>query len=104
MFQLSRVLLCSILFANLFSFVYSLAGMGISLLAMYVAKDFVKMNPIAVSMLGGVFHNVGQVAIATVFISKYVVLSHLPYLLILGLLAGFCMGILSHLLWKRKLV
>lgn len=104
LFQLCRILLCSILFANLFSFAYSFGGMLFSVLAMYGAKELFRMDIIATSMLGGVFHNVGQVAVAVFFISKYVILSHLPYLLILGVLAGFCMGILSNLLWKRKLV
>lgn len=104
MFQLTRVLLCSILFASLLSCVYSLGGMIFSLLAMYIAKEFFHMDIIATSMLGGVFHNIGQVIVAVFLVSKYVILSHLPYLLILGMLAGFCMGILSKLLWKRKLV
>lgn len=103
-FQLCRILLSSILFASVFSFAYSFGGMVCSILAMYVAKEFFKMAPIAISMLGGVFHNVGQVLVAVFFVSKYVILSHLPYLLILGLVAGFCMGILSNLLSKRKLV
>lgn len=104
LFQLCRIILCSILFASLFSFIYSLIGMLFSFFAMYETKELFKMVHVAVSMIGGVFHNIGQVMVAALFVSKYVILSHLPYLLILGLLAGFCMGILSSLLCKRKLV
>lgn len=103
-FQLCRIILCSILFASLFSFVYSFAGILFSVLAMYMAKELFKMSPVATSMIGGVFHNIGQVIVAVFFVSKYVILSHLPYLLVLGLLAGYCMGILSNLLCKRNLV
>ena len=104
LFQLCRIILCSILFANLFSFIYSLVGMILSVVAMCGAKELFKMGPIATSMIGGVFHNIGQVMVAVLFISKYVILSHLPYLLVLGLWAGFCMGILSNLLYKRKII
>lgn len=104
MFQFGRILLSSILFANMFGFFYSLAGMLCSLLAMYGAKTIFHMDLVATSMIGGVFHNIGQIGVAVCLISWYVILSHLPYLLVLGLLAGFCMGILSKLLWKRKLI
>lgn len=104
LFQICRILLSSLLFASLFSLVYSFGGMLFSIFAMYLAKEWLKLAPVATSILGGVFHNIGQVMIAMFLISKYVVLSHLPYLLILGFVAGFCMGILSNLLCKRKLV
>lgn len=103
-FQLCRVLLCSILFANLFSFIYSLIGMVFSLIAMFFTKRVLHMDIVATSMIGGVFHNVGQIAVAVCLISWYVILSHLPYLLILGVMAGFGMGMLSKILWKRKLI
>lgn len=103
-FQMARILLCSILFANMLSFIYSLAGMLFSILSMYFSKEAFQLDIIATSMLGGVFHNVGQVVAAVCLISWYVILSHLPYLLILGLIAGFCMGLLSKLMWKRRLL
>lgn len=104
LFSFVRILLSSLLFANMFSFFYSLAGAVLSIMAMYFLKKCFGFDAVLISMTGGVFHNVGQMIVATFLISKYSVLYYLPMLLIFGLLAGFAMGVLSNLLIKRGIL
>ncbi|MBR1692887.1 MAG: Gx transporter family protein [Lachnospiraceae bacterium] len=103
-FQLARVVLTGLLFANLFSLLYSLAGMLLSLAAMLLVRKCFGFGVLAVSMVGGVFHNIGQILVAAGLISGYTVLYYLPSLLVFGLIAGFCMGVLSHILLERKIL
>lgn len=102
LFQFSRILLCSLLFGSMLSLCYSVAGMLLSMAAMLVAIKVFSFGVVAVSMVGGIFHNIGQMLAAAVLISGYTMFYYLPPLLVFGLLAGFCMGILSRLLLKRK--
>lgn len=104
LFQLVRIILCSILFANMFSFFYSLSGVVFSLTAMLFVKDKLQFGVIMTSVVGGIFHNVGQTVLASFLLSRYSFLYYLPGLLICGLLAGFCMGMLSNILIKRGIV
>ena len=54
--SLVRVVLVSILFGNLFSMVYSIAGALLSLGAMMLAMRIKKLSTIGVGVIGGVFH------------------------------------------------
>lgn len=103
-FQISRVILCSLLFGSLPGFFYSFAGMLLSTAAMLITKCVFRFEMIAVSMTGGIFHNIGQMIVAAFFISGYSMLYYLPALLCFGLAAGFCMGVLSRILLQRKIV
>lgn len=104
LFSFMRILLSSLLFANMFSFLYSLTGAAFSLTAMILVRRCFEFDAVLTSMIGGVFHNVGQIIVATLLISKYSVLYYLPMLLVFGLLAGFAMGVLSNLLIKRGIL
>lgn len=104
LFQLMRILLSSILFASMFSFFYSLSGAVFSLAAMVFVKNIWKFDVVLTSIVGGIFHNIGQTVMATIVISRFSFLYYLPMLLICGLLAGLLMGILSDILIKRGLL
>jgi len=104
LFQIARITLCNLLFAGMFSFLYSLAGMLLSLAAMSFVRKVCRFQVIATSMVGGIFHNIGQILVAACLISGYTILYYLPSLLVFGLMAGFCMGLLGQLLLKRKLL
>ena len=67
--NLIRVLLAGLLFSGLFAALYSLAGSCVSFLIMYLAKKTDRFSIIGVSMAGGVFHNLGQLAVAIILVS-----------------------------------
>ena len=96
-----RVLLVSSLFGNPVSLIYSVAGAVLSLSSMTIFKKFTPFTEIAVSVVGGVMHNVGQIATATVMLGANVVVYYLPFLLFSGTLAGTVIGVASGILIKR---
>lgn len=63
---------------------------------------FNKMNfhIYSVSMMGGIFHNIGQMLMAILLTSAQMIY-HLPVLLITGMICGTLNGILSKLLLKH---
>ena len=67
--NLIRVLLAGLLFSGLFAALYSLAGSCVSFLIMYLLKKTDRFSIIGVSMAGGVFHNLGQLAVAILLVS-----------------------------------
>ena len=60
-----RVFLSGLLFGNPMTIVYSLVGCLLSWLVMTLTKN-TKLSVVGVSMLGGIMHNVGQLAVAAV--------------------------------------
>ncbi len=103
-YQVTRIVLTAILFGNVFSAVYSLAGATLSLIIMLFIKRYQWLDIPGVSMLGGVFHNVGQLIVAYFFVRNGAVTWYLPILLLAGALSGYVMGVLSEILLKRRLL
>lgn len=96
-----RVFLISILFGNPVSMVYSLAGAVLSLTVMFILKRFTPLKEIAVSVSGGIMHNVGQIAVASVILETNVVVYYLPFLILSGIIAGIAVGVAGALMVKR---
>lgn len=99
--SLVRVILVSVLFGNLFSMVYSLAGAALSLLVMILLKRCEKFGTAGVSVAGGAAHNIGQIAVAMALLETAEIGYYLPVLCITGTLAGVCIGLVSSLLIRR---
>lgn len=93
-----RVVLVSMLFGSPVSMLYSLAGATLSLTAMCLLKKLAPLGEITVSVTGGVMHNIGQIAMASIMLGTNVVGYYLPFLLLSGTLAGIAVGIASGLL------
>lgn len=95
-----RIILSSLLFGNLQVFVFSLAGGVLSILGMLVLKRL-KFSHITVSVVGGVLHNLGQIAVAVFWTQTPQIVFYLPVLLVSGTVAGAVIGLLSGLVAKR---
>ena len=96
-----RAALAALLFGNLFSLAYSVAGAALSLLTMYGLKRTGGFGLTAVSVAGAVAHNLGQIAVAVVLLETGRLVFYLPALIVSGVVAGLCVGLLSALLVKR---
>ena len=96
-----RVVIVSMLFGSPVSMIYSVAGAFLSLSAMVLLKKLTPLKEIAVSVCGGVMHNVGQIAMASIMLSTNVVVYYLPFLLLSGTLAGIAVGAAAALLINR---
>ena len=96
-----RIVLVGFTFANTASMLYSLAGGVLSFGVMYVAKKMKTFSMAGVSMLGGVFHNVGQILLAMWMLSTDSLLYYLPVLIVAGVVTGVMIGILGAMITKR---
>ena len=96
-----RIVLVGFTFANLASMLYSLAGGILSFVVMVIAKKTRKLSLTGVSVLGGVFHNVGQIIVAIWVVKTVSLIYYLPVLMVSGIAAGVAIGILGGMVTKR---
>ena len=97
--MLIKVLVTSLLFSGLNVFWYSFFGGLFSLASMIGFKKIFSL--IGVSMIGGVFHNIGQLLVAAFMMQTTAVLVYLPALLVSGLIVGFITGTVCNIIIKR---
>lgn len=90
-----RIFLANFLFGSLSSLIYSLAGGLVSLITMIIVMKL-KFNIIATSICGGISHNIGQLALASIVVNNWnLFLTYLLVLVISGLLVGFFIGLVA---------
>lgn len=99
--SLVRVFMVSLLFGSAASLFYSAAGAALSLLGMILLKKSGLFSPVAVSIAGGVLHNVGQIAMACLLLDTNVIGYYLPFLILSGIAAGIVVGLAAAVLIKR---
>lgn len=90
-----RIVLVGMLFGNLMSIAYSLAGGLLSFAVMFLMKRVKGMSVIGVSVAGGVSHNLGQLVVAAWVVQKLQVFVYLPALLAAGTVTGILIGVVS---------
>ena len=98
--SLLRVFLVSLLFGHAASLMYSAAGAVLSLAGMIALKKTERLSCVAVSVIGGVLHNVGQILTAWLLMGPNVVY-YLPVLILSGTVAGVAIGVVAALLVRR---
>lgn len=96
-----RILLVSMTFGNAFSLFYAMGGGMLSGLVMILLKKTDKFGMTAVSVAGGVAHNVGQILVAMVVMETWRIVSYLLILWASGIAAGVVVGIISYEVLKR---
>ena len=99
--SVARIVLVGFTFANVASMIYSLAGGILSYVVMVLAKKTKMLSMTGVSVLGGVFHNVGQIIVAILVLETASLIYYLPVLLIAGITSGIVIGILGAMVTKR---
>lgn len=99
--SLVRIVLNGFTFGNPAAMLYSLAGGFLSLLAMALSRKFKLFSVTGVSVLGGVFHNLGQILAAVLVVENAKLLYYLPVLVLSGTIAGTVIGILAAMVIKR---
>lgn len=99
--SLIRAFLVALLFGNLQSLIFSIAGAVLSLTGMILLKKNGLFSSIAVSVTGGVLHNVGQIIAACLWTGTVQIAYYLPALLVSGVCAGIAIGLIAGFLLKR---
>ena len=94
--SLVRLVAVALLFGNVMTLAYSFAGAVLSLLLMTLFKRWNAFSMVGVSIIGGVFHNLGQILVAmrvmqTREIGSYIVLA------VTGTVAGVLVGLAGML-------
>ena len=100
--MIARILLSGFMFGNLSSVIYSMAGGFLSFFVMLATKKIKAFSVIGVSILGGVSHNIGQLAVACLVLSSTAPAIYLPYLIVVGSLTGALIGIIGHIIYSHS--
>ena len=94
-----RIILSGVLFSDLYTIVYALSGAAFSFLAMLIGKKCGRFSMIGVSVLGGVFHNIGQIIVAMLVVETFAVAYYSPFLIVAGVLTGARLGYAGREIW-----
>ena len=92
-----RIVVVGLLFGSVFGMIYGFAGGLLSFAVMVAAKRTNIFGVVGVSVFGGVFHNMGQIAMAAIIVQNIRLLYHAPMLIIAGVVAGIAVGYASGL-------
>lgn len=87
-----RIVLSGFLFSNLYAILYALAGAAFSFTAMCLGKRAGCFSMAGVSVLGGVFHNIGQILVAMLVVETFAVAYYVPFLIAGGIVTGALLG------------
>ncbi len=97
---LVRVLTVALLFGNLMTLSYSIAGAVLSITVMALLKKTNLFSTVGVSIAGGVAHNLGQILVAIAITSTLEIGYYMIFLCISGVLSGTLIGIAGALVLK----
>lgn len=90
----ARILLGTFISGNLSALMYSAAGGAMCYIAMVILRRFIADRQIWVaSVIGAVFHNLGQVLVAMAITRTPGLIAYLPILTVGGMLAGLFTGL-----------
>lgn len=94
-----RIFLVGILRTGLFNthFLFSISGCIISIFMMFIFKKYFKLSIIGVSVIGSIFHSIGQVIIVMLILNSNM-LYYLPWLLLFSIPTGIIVGIIAKYL------
>lgn len=98
--NVTRIALAALLFGSVFSALYALAGGVVSFAVMALLKRTKRFSVCGVSMAGGVFHNLAQLAVAGLLVESVQVFYYFPVLLLSGMATGIGIGILATLVLR----
>lgn len=100
--SITRVFLVSVLYTGPFSvaFFLSLAGALLSIIVMGLFKKYTKLSIVGISILGSLFHSLGQIAVVGYIIGSISAFNYLPLVIPFAIPTGILTGILSRELIK----
>lgn len=96
-----KVLLSGLLFGGVNTIMYAMAGGVLSMGCMSILSRFKSVHPITVSMVGGVMHNVGQVAVAMLLFHTQQLLYYMAILVFVGMACGALTGVCASSVMKH---
>lgn len=98
--SLVRLAAVALLFGNVMTLAYSFAGAVLSLLLMTLFKKWNAFSMVGVSIVGGVFHNLGQILVAMLVMQTREIGYYMIVLAVTGTVAGILVGLAGALVLK----
>lgn len=87
-----RCLMGSIFAGSVTSFIFSITGGTLAMIAMMAAMRAPFLSVYGVSILGAAAHNIGQIIASMAVMQSVYIGAYLPYLLIVAIFTGFATG------------
>lgn len=102
MILMVRIFIASMFAGQMMMLFYSLAGGIFCWVAMVAAKKWLDDSKLwATSVIGAVFHNLGQIIVAVIVMQTKEIFFYFPFLLVSGMIAGAFTGLCCRLLVKH---
>lgn len=99
---LCRIVLGSMFSGNVMSLMYSLGGGILCIAVTLLMAKLLSQNQIWIaSVMGAIFHNVGQIIVAVFVMGSIAVIAYLPYLLISAVITGTLTGLTAQAVTKH---
>jgi len=97
-----RVVISGLLFTGPWGMVYGLSGALLSFIIMAGLKKTKGFGTVGISAAGGVFHNLGQICVASLLMNNIKLFYYyFPILIISGVITGIIIGYLAGLIIQR---
>ena len=100
--SITRVILVGILNTGLFSvaFFFCLSGALFSIIMMGLVKKLTKLSIVGVSVIGSLFHSLGQIIVVAIILYSVTAFNYLPILILFSIPTGILTGVLCKELLK----
>ncbi|MBQ9361639.1 MAG: Gx transporter family protein [Lachnospiraceae bacterium] len=98
-----RILVVGLLFGNVFSIAYSMAGALLALCIMALLLRIDRFGMIGISASGGASHGIGQLLVAKAVLPALPFAGYASILIFTGLLTGCVVGLITYEIHKRLL-
>lgn len=97
-----RCFLGALVGGNPVSFLFSITGGMLSILVMVIMWKYLNnhVSIVCISMVGAVFHNIGQLFVASLLARSFSVYIILPVLMISAIITGYIVGIVTKQVYK----
>lgn len=96
-----RIVLAAVLFGNLSTMIYSLAGAAFSICIMVILKKIKLFSLVGISVAGALAHNMGQLIVAVIMLENLNIMYYLPVLIIAGSVSGIVIGLVTVYIIKN---
>ena len=100
-----RVVLANLLKGTFLSiaFYMSLSGAMLSFLVMFLFMHINKLKPLVISVIGAIFHAVGQIIVVLIILQTSGILLYLPFIMLASIITGVLNGIVCERIIATKL-
>lgn len=96
-----RLIILGILFTNMVRFLLSVSGFALSFIVMCACLEILHFSIITSSILGGVFHNIGQILMLCLIMKNFSLMGLIPLYMLLGVITGLFIGVISNIIYKK---